>query len=53
MHLEQIAENILFLLFCHLKGVRNLHLGGYSVVNLCDFFNRSIENLWYNDLQQV
>ena len=23
--------------FCHLKVVRNLHLGGYSVVNLYDF----------------
>ena len=23
--------------FCHLKGVRNLHLRGYSVVNLYDF----------------
>ena len=40
--------------FCHLKGVRNLHLGGYSIVNLYDFSrmrsieNRSIENLWYN-----
>ena len=36
LHLEQIAENILFF-FCHLKGVRNLHLGGYSIVNLYDF----------------
>ena len=36
MHLEQIAENILFF-FYRLKGVRNLHLGGYSIVNLYDF----------------
>ena len=47
--LNRIAENILFF-FCHLKGVRNLHLGGYSIVNLYDFSrmrsieNRSIEN---------
>ena len=33
LHLEYVAENILSFFFGHLKGVRNLHLGGYSVHN--------------------
>ena len=36
LHLEHIAENIfnnVIFFFCHLKGVRNVHLGGYSVHN--------------------
>ena len=36
LHLEDIAENIfnnVIFFFYHLKGVRNLHLRGYSIHN--------------------